>query len=1021
MSEQDRRRAQLERATEAPERASRDAWRPTLEELARDFEDSPEQIGHYFFEAEARGELGRDDIARACAALAYAFGDRFARLAFGFGRGPSAGDLADAIVADARRGFEGAPRPLPHRGALQPLFGRYDLASFEAYVGGPAREAADRLGARAYVAESRAVFAEEPSLATAAHEAAHLVQQRQGYGTAGLSKASEPLERQAREVAARAARGLSVEGVLDRAPAGASALSGVAVQRETEWDQLEDEEKSLVESQIYPSTYRMLERGVAACVRGNNARRPGAKGKHGIRAAKGKGAAFARFWRNLALVRLLEGRESYSVLKSSTGIALKIKDLLPAKAATLEALTDPTAWEPWADGEQLKLTAFCYHRFEDVRVDPEDPHSAWVGVDAGVTELEAPETNPEKEAYDDTETAPRPEAGAAMTGRYKACRDASGVVDWGGAGQEKAPRWKRLQVAINQGGMHLKAWRFENRKVKGKAAETIKRVYSGDLMEERDESVSYLMGAQGGEGTEVWTFYPSTGVLELPFRGSPAFLWRASADPRMSDDAMDDLPEDVREDVEVNEDNPIDPVQWELAVAAAQELETLVEAWASKEAGGRGTDRRSGTAARIDALFGRYLSFFTEEQRAYGVRMLRIKLLQRVITTSEASETAYTWLRQVAYYHPDVATVIATQLEVDAGGERPMTHYYRWRITCWGPELTVDFGVGEDGPSDDSGRTEGGVDVGVSISGTLGAANVEIERYNSADGRASANGDERRWSASYWGAIGGGSVGGSFKLGVPGMEALKGTAKRLLNQTIYKQTAWSDLNTPDPWGMDDFPGWIGLAGLEYWAGVGKYVGQSPAGMVTFYGTGKFPAVSGDASGGVEGAKTGAGAEAGVGVQVMKIYRTSGQEEDFVLRAVPIETEAKDVEAGGGGRGLMFFDNAEPELTEAGRQALRELVAEHRAIFDSPGSSIAILGYADASGEAEQNLKLSKARARNVRQALIDILGADHAAAGQMACEGLGDEPARAAGSAGVDPRWRKATVLLDGQVRMTLR
>jgi hypothetical protein len=50
----------------------------------------------------------------------------------------------------------------------------------QAHVGGPATEGARAMGAQAYATGDRVAFAEVPDLHTAAHEAAHVVQQRGG-------------------------------------------------------------------------------------------------------------------------------------------------------------------------------------------------------------------------------------------------------------------------------------------------------------------------------------------------------------------------------------------------------------------------------------------------------------------------------------------------------------------------------------------------------------------------------------------------------------------------------------------------------------------------------------------------------------------------------------------------------------------------------------------------------------------------------------------------------------------------
>jgi hypothetical protein len=88
-------------------------------------------------------------------------------------------DSAD-VVETAARGFEGPPRSLPHADRIQVSFGRHDIGGVNAHVGGGAAAAAHDLGAHAYAMGNEVAFQRDPDLHTAAHEAAHVVQQRSG-------------------------------------------------------------------------------------------------------------------------------------------------------------------------------------------------------------------------------------------------------------------------------------------------------------------------------------------------------------------------------------------------------------------------------------------------------------------------------------------------------------------------------------------------------------------------------------------------------------------------------------------------------------------------------------------------------------------------------------------------------------------------------------------------------------------------------------------------------------------------
>src|SRR5687768_11311921 len=72
----------------------------------------------------------------------------------------------------AELGVQGAGGALPHHDAIQASFGHHDVSRIEAHVGGAAATASAELGAAAYATGHHVAFASEPSLHTAAHEAA---------------------------------------------------------------------------------------------------------------------------------------------------------------------------------------------------------------------------------------------------------------------------------------------------------------------------------------------------------------------------------------------------------------------------------------------------------------------------------------------------------------------------------------------------------------------------------------------------------------------------------------------------------------------------------------------------------------------------------------------------------------------------------------------------------------------------------------------------------------------------------
>ena len=121
------------------------------------------------------------------------------------------------IHAAARDGIAGGGQPLPHLSAIQRSFGKHDVSSVTAHTGREATAGSFAMGARAYAFGDHVAFARAPSLQDAAHEAAHVVQQRAGVQLAGgVGREGDAHEQHADAVAARVAAGQSSEGLLDR-------------------------------------------------------------------------------------------------------------------------------------------------------------------------------------------------------------------------------------------------------------------------------------------------------------------------------------------------------------------------------------------------------------------------------------------------------------------------------------------------------------------------------------------------------------------------------------------------------------------------------------------------------------------------------------------------------------------------------------------------------------------------------------------------------------------------------------
>jgi hypothetical protein len=124
-----------------------------------------------------------------------------------------------------------SPTASAHGEAIARSFGRHGamVNGITAHVGGDAEKATSGLGAQAYATGDRVAFAQSPDLHTAAHEAAHVIQQRGGVQLkGGVGQAGDAHEQHADAVADRVVQGKSAEDLLD--PVATGNGGGKAVQ-----------------------------------------------------------------------------------------------------------------------------------------------------------------------------------------------------------------------------------------------------------------------------------------------------------------------------------------------------------------------------------------------------------------------------------------------------------------------------------------------------------------------------------------------------------------------------------------------------------------------------------------------------------------------------------------------------------------------------------------------------------------------------------------------------------------------
>lgn len=122
-----------------------------------------------------------------------------------------------AIHREAAKGVQGTGRTLPHFDRIQHAFGHHDISHVRAYTGADAKVASRNISAEAYAMGNRIAFADSnPSLHTAAHEAAHIIQQQTGVQLkSGIGEVGDKYEQQADSVADLVVQGKPAETLLN--------------------------------------------------------------------------------------------------------------------------------------------------------------------------------------------------------------------------------------------------------------------------------------------------------------------------------------------------------------------------------------------------------------------------------------------------------------------------------------------------------------------------------------------------------------------------------------------------------------------------------------------------------------------------------------------------------------------------------------------------------------------------------------------------------------------------------------
>ena len=138
-------------------------------------------------------------------------------------------ETASTVQSVATEGVSGPGSALPFQEEIQASFGSHDISDVRAHSGSNAAEATSAIGAEAYATGTDIAFNGSADLHTAAHEAAHVVQQQGGVSLkGGVGESGDTYEKHADAVADKVVAGESAQGLLDSV--GGSGADHSAVQ-----------------------------------------------------------------------------------------------------------------------------------------------------------------------------------------------------------------------------------------------------------------------------------------------------------------------------------------------------------------------------------------------------------------------------------------------------------------------------------------------------------------------------------------------------------------------------------------------------------------------------------------------------------------------------------------------------------------------------------------------------------------------------------------------------------------------
>jgi outer membrane protein OmpA-like peptidoglycan-associated protein len=462
-------------------------------------------------------------------------------------------------------------------------------------------------------------------------------------------------------------------------------------------------------------------------------------------------------------------------------------------------------------------------------------------------------------------------------------------------------------------------------------------------------------------------------VLNTQPNERDSHLVQISIEPSLSSAAIDSLSQGFGELVRSDQLSPIHMIEFEQIMLSAIKIGRAIESYLQD----RNSVEHFSTVSELNRLIVAEYELFSPKQWPYITKIVREHLYGVGVECGDTTRPLWDWLHIAIARYPLHTKGIQKSIGISPkkGVFGTDTHRYRWKTITTGMSIEVPILP---------------ISVGV-------ATGLLILEKTAPD----------KWIDGY-GLL---QTTGGISFG-PGVD-------------LGEMSTPNEFESPFNYTQEDFEGPFILGEGKGQLGPISYAGEEDGilmpkstATIIFSGNGSMPPVISPAGG--FSLKIGIGASISGTLTLGRLVRssnfkrtvTAGKRGSFEEESRYIQTER-----------LSCFAVDQSSINEIGRIQLRKFCAMERAALASPLSKLRIEGYASRTGMKDYNLRLSRLRAYNTWQAIVDILGDDFAIPpDRIETIAHGEDAAESAGERDNEEKaeWRRVDVYINGRLIVTL-